>query len=736
MSKPTVYKQELPLPDGRVITIETGALAKFANGAVTVSLGNMVMLATIVAAKEAKEGIDFLPMTVDYQEKYASSGRFPGGFLKREARPSDHEILISRLIDRALRPLFADDYHLDTMVMVQLYSNDKNVSPESLAGLAASAAIAVSDIPVDVAMSEVKVARINGEFKVNPFVSEMEHADLDLVVAASETDITMVEGEMKEVSEQVMVDALKFAHAAIKDQLKGLRELREKCGKPKFDYAREVENEELKQKASTLFEEKLKEIAYSASTKEERSDAFTNLFKEYKENLPEDSEEDIDTLKKYYNQLKSKVVRNMILTERKRLDGRGLEDIRPIWCEVDVLPSVHGSSIFTRGETQALATITLGSKLDEQLLDGATVQGNSRFLLHYNFPGFSTGEAKPNRGTGRREIGHGNLALRALKPMIPQDFPYTIRITSDILESNGSSSMATVCSGTLALFDAGVKITRPVSGIAMGLIQGEDGSYAILSDILGDEDHLGDMDFKVTGTKEGITACQMDLKVNGLPFEVIEEALMQANRGRNHILDEMLKVQDGPRADYKEFVPRIERLEIEKEFIGAVIGTGGKIIQQIQRETETVVTIEEVGNKGIVEISGVGMERIQKAINWIKGIVAVPEDGTVYTGTVKSIMAFGAFVEFLPGKEGLLHVSEISYDRVNEVSDILSEGDVLEVKLLETDKATGKFRLSRKALLPKPEGYVERERPSGQNRSDRGVDRRNNDRNRGGGGRR
>jgi polyribonucleotide nucleotidyltransferase len=723
--KPQIFSQTITLDDGRTITIETGKLAKQADGAVTVRMDDTILLATVVASKTPKEGIDFLPLTVDYQEKYAATGRFPGGFFKRESRLSDSEVLVSRLVDRALRPLFPDNYHNETQVMISVLSADRNVMPDSLVGLAASAALTISSIPFLGPISEVRVAKIDGQLIVNPYLEDMDRATLDIIVSGSIHDINMVEGEMLEVSEAEMLEAIKLAHEAIKKQCQEQMNLREKCGKPNFEVEPAPENEELKNMVHEMFAGKITEIAMRGTGKDERSEAFSQLIDTYLESLPEDTELDKSLIKKYYSKLKKEQIRNMVLNERRRLDGRKLDEIRGIWAETDILPTVHGSALFQRGETQALASITLGTKLDEQMIDGAIYQGYSKFLLHYNFPGFSTGEVKPNRAPARREVGHGNLALRALKPVMPDiDVnPYTVRITSDILESNGSSSMATVCAGTLALLDAGIKLKKPVSGIAMGLISGENGKYAVLSDILGDEDHLGDMDFKVTGTADGITACQMDLKVDGLSYLVLEEALEQARRGRLHILGIMNEVMPQAREDYKAFVPRIERFTVEKEFIGAIIGTGGKVIQAIQRETGTIISIDEVDNMGVVEVSSPDKEAMEKAVNWIKGIITVPEAGTIYDGTVKSIQDFGAFVEFLPGKEGLLHISEISYDRLASMEGIYQPGDKVRVKLLEVDQKTGKFRLSVKALLPKPEGYVERERPQRDDRGGRRDDR-------------
>ncbi len=731
--KPTVYSQTITLDDGREIVIESGKLAKLADGCVTVRMGETILLATAVAAREAKVGIDFLPLTVDYQEKYSSTGRFPGGFLKRESRLSDYEILICRLVDRALRPLFPDDYHMETQIMIQLISSDKNDSPDALAGLAASAALMVSPIPFPNPIAETRVAKVEGEWIINPTIPQMALATLDIIVSGSISDINMVEGSMKEVPESEMLEAIKIAHEFIKKQCQAQLNLREACGKEKFTYAPDPSNEEINAALTAAVSDKILAIAMAGSDKHARSEGWKAIYTEYMATLPEDtSDGDKALYKKYYSSLKKEVVRNMVLDHRTRLDGRKLDEVRGIWCETDVLPTVHGSSIFQRGETQALCSITLGTKLDEQIIDGAIYHGYNKFLLHYNFPGFSTGEVKPNRGASRREIGHGNLAMRALRAVLPTEDinPYTVRLISDVLESNGSSSMATVCGGTLALLDAGIKLKKSVSGIAMGLIsRASDGKYAVLSDILGDEDHLGDMDFKVTGTVDGITACQMDLKVDGLSYEVLEEALEQARRGRLHILEIMNEVQPQAREDYKPFVPRIVRFGIDKEFIGAVIGTGGKVIQGIQKETGATVSIEEVDNRGMVEISSPNKDSLDAAYKWIIGIVTPPEEGKIYEGTVKSLQVFGAFVEFMPGKEGLLHVSEISYDRVENVEDVLSPGDKVTVKLLEVDPRTGKFRLSTKALLDKPEGYVEREsRPRGGDRDRGGRDDRGGDR--------
>ena len=736
-----IITKTFDIGDGRTITIETGKLAKQADGAVVVTMGNTMLLATVCSNKEANENVDFMPLSVEYQEKYGAVGRFPGGFFKREARPSNYEILIARLVDRALRPLFPEDYHAETQVLVTLISGDKNMLPDALAGLAASSALAVSDIPFGGPISEVRVARIDGEFKVNPSVSELENADIDIIVAATIDNIMMVEGEMNEVQEADLLEALKVAHAAIKIQCQAQLDLAAEVEKAKIkrEYCHENNDEELRAWVKSESYDKIAEIAKKATAKHERSEAFEAIKDALIEQIPEEEREEKEPLiTRYYHEVEWEAVRDVVLSSRIRLDGRQLDEIRPIWCEADYLPSAHGSAVFTRGETQSLTTCTLGTKLDEQIIDGAIIEGMNNFLLHYNFPPFSTGEVKPIRGTGRREIGHGNLAMRALKAVLPSedDNPYTIRIVSDILESNGSSSMATVCAGTLSLMDAGIKIKKPVSGIAMGMISDEKtGNYAILSDILGDEDHLGDMDFKVTGTADGITACQMDIKVNGLSYEVLGEALEQARKGRLHILNEMNKTLSVPREDYKPFVPRIEKLTIPKEFIGAVIGPGGKIIQEMQRETNTIITITEVGEFGIVEIASPDKVSIDAAIERIKAIVAVPEVGEIYLGTVKSIPAFGAFVEIIPGKEGLLHVSEIDHKRIANVEDVLNVGDKIEVKLLEIDAKTGKLKLSRKALLPKPEGMPDRpersdrperkDRPDRQDKSDRrGRDRR------------
>ncbi|MDR2084242.1 MAG: polyribonucleotide nucleotidyltransferase [Bacteroidales bacterium] len=717
------------LPNGEEVIIETGKLAKQANGSAVVKIGDTMLLATVVAKEEAAENTDFMPLSVEYKEKYYSVGRFPGGFFKREAKPSDYEILISRLVDRALRPLFPDDFHAEVQVQVTLISGNKNVLPDAYAALAASSAIAVSDIPFHGAISEVRVAQINGEFVINPKVDELENSTLELIVAADKDNIMMVEGECKEVSEETMIDALKFAHDAIKIQCKAQEELAAKIEKAqnKYEYSHETNDEELRNKIYDFCYDRCYGVAGShISNKKLRSQKFNEIKDDFIAELSEEeAEEKAFMIDRYFHDTEKEAIRNYILDNKKRIDGRNLDEIRPIWCEVDYLPSAHGSAIFTRGETQSLTAVTLGTKLDEQIIDGAIVEGKEKLILHYNFPSFSTGEVRPSRGVSRREVGHGNLALRALKGMIPDDpevNPYTIRIVSDILESNGSSSMATVCAGTLALMDAGVKMKKPVTGIAMGLIT-DNNRYVVLSDILGDEDHLGDMDFKVTGTRDGITACQMDIKVDGLPYEILAKALDQAKQGRLHILNKISETLAEPRTDYKPHVPRIESMIIDKEFIGAVIGPGGKIIQDIQATTNSTIVIEEVDNKGIIQIFAPDYESITAAKDRIKTIIAKPEVGEIYTGKVKSILDFGAFVEFLPGKEGLLHVSEIAWEKVDDVNKYMKIGDSIEVKLIEIDPKTGKFRLSRKALLPKPEGY---QPPQRDNRNNNRPDNRNN----------
>lgn len=696
----------LPGEGERTITIETGKLAKQADGSVVVRMGDTMLLATVVSNKEAKEDMDYLPLSVDYQEKYASAGRIPGGFFKREARPSEYEILISRLIDRALRPLFPDDYHAEVQVLVYLISSDKQVMPDSLAGLAASAAIAVSDIPFNGPISEVRVAKIDGKFVINPTFEEAAKATLDIMVAGTLHDLNMVEGELHECSEAEMVEALKLAHDAIKAQCKAQLELAEKVGATKKrEYSHEENDETLRTNMRKMCYDKFYAIAGEGTpNKHMRGEKFEAVREEFIATLTdEEKEEKKGMMKRYFFELEKEAVRNCMLDKKVRLDGRKMDEIRPIWSEVDYLPCAHGSAIFTRGETQSLSTVTLGSKLDSQMIDGAIIEGANTFMLHYNFPPFSTGEVKMMRGTGRREIGHGNLALRALKPVMPAEQPYTVRIVSDILESNGSSSMATVCAGCLALMDAGMQIKKPVAGIAMGLITDKTGRYAVLSDILGDEDHLGDMDFKVTGTQDGITACQMDIKIDGLSYDVLAQALEQARKGRLHILGEMAKTLDKPRADYKPHAPRIVQLRIPKDMIGAVIGPGGKVIQGIQADTGATLVIEEIDGFGIVDISAVNKASIDAAVAKVKGITAVPEVGEVFEGKVKSVVEFGAFVEFLPGKEGLLHISEIDWKRLDSLQGIIKEGDIVKVKLIAIDPKTGKYRLSKKALIPRPQ---------------------------------
>jgi len=702
-----VIKKSFDLGDGRIVEIETGKLAKQADGSVVVKMGDTMLLATVVSTVGAKPGTDFLPLSVDYQEKYAATGRIPGGFLRREARLSDYEVLISRLVDRALRPMFPSDYHSDTQVMISLISADKDIMPDCLAGLAASAALSVSDIPFNGPISEVRVAKIDGKLVINPLASDLDRATLEFMVAGSANDIGMVEGECDEIQEDEMVEALKFAHDAIKVQCAVQVELTEATGKTiKREYNHEDHDADLKAKVYADTYDKVYAVAKAGGNKDVRKEGFTAIINEFFEAMPEDTADLTKAMAKhYYHDVQYDAIRNLLLDEGIRLDGRKTTEIRPIWSEVGYLPAAHGSAVFTRGETQSLTSVTLGSKDDEQMIDGAFFNGYNKFLLHYNFPGFSTGEVRPNRGAGRREIGHGALAQRSLKKVLPQGEanPYTIRIVSDILESNGSSSMATVCAGTLALMDAGIKIKSPVSGIAMGLITDEKtGKFAILSDILGDEDHLGDMDFKVTGTENGIVACQMDLKINGLSYEVLTKALLQAKEGRLHILNEMKKTISQPNEDYKPHAPRIVSLTIEKEFIGAIIGPGGKIIQEMQRETGASISIEEVDGKGIVEVFADNKAAIDAAVTRIRNIVAKPEIGEVYQGKVKSIMPFGAFVEVMPGKDGLLHISEISWERLETMDGVLKEGDKIEVKLLDIDKQ-GKMKLSRKVLLPRPE---------------------------------
>ena len=705
---PNVIKKTITLQDGREITIETGKLAKQADGSVVVRMGNTMLLATVVSNIDAKEGIDFLPLSVDYQEKFASAGKIPGGFLKREGRLSDHEILISRLVDRVIRPLFPDDYHSDTQINISLISADAQAQPDALAALAASAALVVSDIPFHGPISEVRIARINNEWAINPTIEQLKNADIDLLVGASYDNILMVEGEMKEAQEEEMLEAMRLAHEAIKDQCKVQMELAEAVGKTeKRTYNHENNDLALKESLYNQYYQRYFDSAkLQNAVKEERTKAFDAIQEEYMASLPEDHDLDLGMINRYFNAIKKEAARNLVLDEKIRLDGRQTTQIRPIWSEVDYLPSAHGSAVFTRGETQSLTTVTLGTKLDEQMIDSPLIAGTRKFLLHYNFPGFSTGEVKPNRGPARREVGHGNLAMRALKQVIPSDEnnPYTIRVVSDILESNGSSSMATVCAGTLALMDAGIQISRPVSGIAMGMISdSKTGKYAILSDILGDEDHLGDMDFKVTGTEKGITACQMDMKVEGLSYDILKEALLQAKEGRLHILKEMGKTLEAPRSDYKPHTPRSFIVKISKDMIGAVIGPGGKIVQEIQKETGATVIIEEADNHGIVNVFAANQQSMDDAVGRIKSIAALPEVGEVYEGPVKSIMPFGAFIEFMPGKDGLLHISEIKWERLESMEGVMEVGEEIKVKLVEIDKKTGKYRLSRKALLPKPE---------------------------------
>ena len=735
-----VITKSVQLPDGRTITIETGKVAKQADGAAVLRMGNTVLLATVCAAKDAVPGTDFMPLQVDYREQYSAAGRFPGGFTKREGKASDEEILTSRLVDRALRPLFPSNYHAEVYVQVMLLSADGVDQPDALAGFAASAAMACSDIPFEHYISEVRVARINGEYVVNPTFQQMEEADMDIMVGATKDNIMMVEGEMKEVSEQDLIGALKAAAEAIKPMCELQYELaKEKGTDVKREYDHEINDEELREQIKTELYKPAYDINHQALEKHARQDAFDKVLADFLEKYDaahtdlseEDLEEKHAEATRYYDDVMRDAMRRCILDEGLRLDGRATTDIRPIWCEVSPLPMPHGSAIFQRGETMSLSTCTLGTKMDEKLIDGVLEKSYQRFLLHYNFPPFSTGEAKAQRGVGRREIGHGHLAWRGLKGQIPADFPYTVRLVSQILESNGSSSMATVCAGTLALMDAGVPMKKPVSGIAMGLIKnpGED-KYAILSDILGDEDHLGDMDFKTTGTRDGLTATQMDIKCDGLSFEILEEALMQAKAGREHILNCMMETISEPRAEMKPQVPRIVAFDIPKEFIGAVIGPGGKIIQQMQEDTGATITIEETDGKGHVQVSAPNKDSIDAALAKIKAIVAVPEVGEVYEGTVRSIMPYGCFVEILPGKDGLLHISEIDWKRLETVEEAgIKEGDKIKVKLMEIDPKTGKYKLSHRVLMEKPEGYVERERrprpERGERRGGRRDDRHN-----------
>lgn len=705
---PNLITKTITLQDGREISIETGALAKQADGSVVVRMGKAMLLATVVSKKEAGEGVDFLPMSVDYQEKFAASGKIPGGFLKREGRLSDYEILISRLVDRAIRPIFPDDYHADTQIAITLMSSDEDVLPDALAGLAASAALAVSDIPFNGPISEVRVAKIDGQLVINPSPSDLEKATLEFIVAGSLDYILMVEGEADEISEDEMVEALQFAHEEIVRHCQVQVELTKAVGKEqKREYNHEKTDPALFDKMKEeLYDKLYNVVSKQIANKNERSELVKAIKDEFIESLGEEHEFEASLIGPYFHKIHKEAARNLTLNEKKRLDGRRLDEVRPIWSVVDYLPSAHGSAVFTRGETQSVTTCTLGTKMDEQMVDGAVLSGYNKFFLHYNFPGFSTGEVKPNRGPGRREVGHGNLAMRALKKVLPSENenPYTIRIVSDILESNGSSSMATVCAGSLALMDAGIQIKAPVTGIAMGMISdAKTGNYSILSDILGDEDHLGDMDFKVTGTEKGITACQMDLKVEGLDYSVLKEALYQAKEGRLHILNEITKTLAAPKADLKPHTPRSYVMFIPKELIGAVIGPGGKVIQEIQKDTATTIVIEEIDNQGKINIFSANQDNLNQALARIKSIVAQPEIGETYTGKVKNIQPFGAFVEFMPGKDGLLHISEIKWERVESMDGVLEPGEEIMVKLIDIDKKTGKFKLSRKALLPKPE---------------------------------
>ena len=733
-----VITKTVQLPDGRAITIETGKVAKQADGSAVLKMGNTVLLATVCAAKEAVPGTDFMPLQVDYREQYAAAGRFPGGFTKREGKPSDNEILTSRLVDRALRPLFPSDYHTEVYVQIMLLSADGVDQPDALAGFAASCAMACSDIPFECPISECRVARVNGEYVINPTTEQMKEADMDLMVGATKDNIMMVEGEMNEVSEQDLIGALKAAHEAIKPMCELQEELMKELGTDtKREYDDEINDEELRQQIKDELYQPAYDLVKQALPKKEREESFKQLITDFLEKYDaahsdlsdEDLEEKHAEAERYYADVERDAMRRCVLDEGIRLDGRKTTDIRPIWCEVSPLPMPHGSAIFTRGETQSLSTCTLGTKLDEKLVDDVLDKSYQRFLLHYNFPPFCTGEAKAQRGVGRREIGHGHLAWRGLKGQIPEDFPYTVRLVSQILESNGSSSMATVCAGTLALMDAGVPLKKPVSGIAMGLIKnpGEE-KYAILSDILGDEDHLGDMDFKTTGTKDGLTATQMDIKCDGLSFEILEKALLQAKAGREHILGKLTETIAEPRAEMKPHVPRIVAFDIPKEFIGAVIGPGGKIIQQMQEDTGTTITIDETDGVGKVQVSAPNKESIDAAIQKIKAIVAIPEVGEIYEGTIRSIMPYGCFVEIMPGKDGLLHISEINWNRLNTVEDAgLHEGDKIKVKLMEIDPKTGKYKLSHRVLEPKPEGYQERpRRPRGERGERRGGPRRGN----------
>ncbi|KPL14284.1 MAG: polynucleotide phosphorylase [Bacteroides sp. SM23_62] len=726
-----VIQKTIDLGDGRSIVIETGKLAKQADGSVVVRMGDTILLATVVSATEAREDSDYMPLSVEYKEKFSAAGRFPGGFLKRETRPGDYEILISRLIDRALRPLFPDDYHAETFVNVTLFSAEAEVMPDALAGLAASAALSVSDIPFNGPISEVRVARISGAFMINPTFKQLEEADLDIIVGATEENILMVEGEMNEVSEKDMLGAIQFAHEEIKKHCRVQKELAAEVGKEtKREYSHENNDEDLRSQIEKKAYDKLVKIARSGLAKHERHEAIDAVKDEIIESLiPEDDEEaDARTMmaNRYFHDVEKKALRNLVLDKGLRVDGRKTDEIRPIWCEIDYLPATHGSAIFTRGETQSLTTVTLGNKMDEKMIDEVLIQGSDKFTLHYNFPPFSTGDARPIRGISRREVGHGNLAHRALKKVMPsgEENPYAVRIVSDILESNGSSSMATVCAGTLALMDCGVKIRKPVSGIAMGLITDTDsGKYAILSDILGDEDHLGDMDFKVAGTEAGITATQMDIKVDGLSYEILAEALEQARKGRIHILGKMTAVIDKPRDDYKPHVPRIVQISINRDMIGALIGPGGKIIQGIQADTGATIVIEEIDNKGVVDVFADNQASIEAALARINEIVAEPEIGEIYKGKVKGVVSFGAFIEIMPGREGLLHISEFDWRRIEKMEDVVKVGDTLEVKLINIDEKNGNLKLSRKVLLPRPEGVQD---SGGERRHRDHRDRRDN----------
>lgn len=711
---PNLITKSIKLEDGREIIIETGALAKQADGSVVVKLGKAMLLATVVSKKEALEGVDFLPLSVDYQEKFAASGKIPGGFLKREGRLSDYEILISRIVDRAIRPIFPDDYHADTQIAITLMSADDEVLPDCLAGLAASAALAVSDIPFNGPISEVRVAKVDGKLCINPSPAVLANATLEFIVAGSLDYILMVEGESSEISEDELVEAMQFAHEEIKKHCQVQLELTKAVGKEvKREYSHEKSDPALYEKMrADVYDKLYASVSKQIANKSERSALIKEIKDEFVASLGEEHEFESSLIGPYFHKIHKEAARNLTLQEKKRLDGRKLNEVRPIWSVVDYLPSAHGSAVFTRGETQSVTTCTLGTKMDEMMVDGAVISGYNKFYLHYNFPGFSTGEVKPNRGPGRREVGHGNLAMRALKKVLPSELenPYTIRIVSDILESNGSSSMATVCAGSLAMMDAGIKIKAPVTGIAMGMISdAKTGKYAILSDILGDEDHLGDMDFKVTGTRAGITACQMDLKVEGLDYSVLKEALYQAREGRLHIMEEISKTLAEPKADLKPHTPRSFMMMIPKELIGAVIGPGGKVIQEIQKDTSTTIVIEEVDNQGKISVFSANQNNMDAAISRIKAIVAQPEIGETYTGKVKNIQPFGAFVEFMPGKDGLLHISEIKWERVETMDGVLEPGEEIMVKLIDIDKKTGKFKLSRKALLPKPEKPASKE---------------------------